>query len=180
MSPAPHDYGVSDRATFPDSAPFPDFVTTNPFRDQSQAELDRISRNIFGDNQPAEFRFASHLQVPTSQASQMNCVSPAAMMNSSSSVVSNTSPPRLTESFHSSSSPGFYDGQTPGDLLQTNTDAMFLDFEQDASAALAQEADLLTLDGIGAKGYGDFGVDVDVDPADISLFNNEEGNSWLL
>lgn len=224
MSPAPRDYSHSvdappfedgGRALFPDSAPFPDFVTANPLRNESQEQvaLDRISRNIFGDD-GVFVNTQSRLQVPnrggrTIKASGSGCVSPQVMMggptpsdapgyntgtikayntetikaSSSRSVVSNPSPPGLTESFHSSSSPGeipnFYD-TTVGAGVDTD---MFIDFGEDASSALAQEATLLSLTSGSNKGFGDslgeFGVDLDVDPADISLFNTEEGNTWL-
>lgn len=212
---SPFEDGSSNRAPFPDSAPFPDFVTGNPFRNeaQQQVELGRISRNIFGDEQPVDFKYRSSLQVPRSQNTQAACVSPQVMMSapssgdapgyntetikgyntetikasSSRSVVSNPSPPGLTESFHSSSSPGeipnFYDG-TAGLEAGVGVDTdMFIDFGEDASSALAQEATLLSLGSGGSKGFGggmgEFGVDLDVDASEISLFNSDEGNSWL-
>lgn len=246
MSPAPRDFSAQPSPFQPtpgfgaDSANFPDFVTANPFRGQSpfrnespfrqqvqaqaqQAELERISRNIFGDDAPPEFK----LHPPTSSGGvQPSCVSPAAMLggppvgnfatargeedgdthmaggtikaksSSSRSVVSNTSPPGLTDSFRDSSSPAeianFYDAAP-------DPESMFIDFGEDnspvgSSMSLAQEASLLTLDstkafnsggiGSGLDEIGDvkggFSAEFDVDPADISLFNEGGNNSWLL
>ena len=228
MSPAPSQYRSVEASPFEDinrqpfsvtdSATFPDFVTTNPFRDeaQQQAELDRISRNLFGDDQPPEFKYGvgigGHLQVPNgagggtikgnvvgggSISPQMVMSEPAGYdtgtvkgyntetikaynletvkASGSRSVNSNPSPPGLSESFHGSS-PVLYDG---GGAVDTD---MFLDFGDDTSSALAQEATLLSLGTGSNKGFGDslgeFGVDLDVNPADISLFN-DDGNSWL-
>ena len=254
MSPAPRDFSAQPSPFAPtpgfgaDSANFPDFVTTNPFntRGQSpfrqespfrqqvqaeaqQAELERISRNIFGDDQPVEFKLCP----PTSTVRPQVMMSgppigsfatgggggenddvkmgggtiKAIKSSSSRSVISNTSPPGLTESWKDSSSspgeiPNFYDGPPQNELLVPDPESMFIDFGDDpsptTSLSLAQEASLLTLDGgiggagtkggfSGIGGDGGLSADVkgfssefDVDPADISLFNEGQNNSWLL
>lgn len=236
MSPAPRDFSGQVSPFQPtagfgaDSANFPDFVTTNAFRNESpfrqqvqaqaqQAELERISRNIFGGDAPPEFKL--HPPSNGSGVGGVGCVSPAAMLSSpaignfstgggeedthmrggtikalktssSRSVVSNTSPPGLSESFAGSSPADL--GKLYESVLATDPDSMFIDFGDDnsptdgsGSLTLAQEASLLTLDGAVGGGISGGGADLkgfstefDVDPADISLFNEGEGNNWLL
>lgn len=249
MSPAPRDFSAQPSPFAPtprfggDPTNFPDPFNgrgQSPFRQESsfhqqlqaqaqQAELERISRNIFGDDQPVEFKFCP----PTSTVSPQVMMSgppigsfatgggggddddekmgggtiKAIKSSSSRSIISNTSSPGLTESWKDSSSspaeiPNFYGGPPQNELLVPDPESMFIDFGDDPSPtnslSLAQEAGLLTLNGgIGGAdkkgGFGGIGgdsgqtadvkgftIEFDIDPADISLFNEGENNSWLL